>query len=548
MKNSLVINKVLFIILAIFVFRFSLSSYSVLYTHSSDIFKIEFLFVLLYTIIHQKIPSLKILNNRFVMYGLLAWVAMFSAKYIAIGGDVYSEIWSYAYMIFHIIFFLYAIDIIDKERIDEGVENRCYYANNITRQNVLLGLLCVLTFSVAITSGNDAFENSKIVLKHELIFILAYIFINKSFPNFSGLYKTHSLTFKLIIIWFLVVTISLFGSPYGESLFAGMYRYYQTFFHMMFFVFVYLFLIETNTRGGRYILLMIPLSAVVLSLVFVASWFILDEHYKITHDFDWGHTPPLNSNIRHTGYLVTAAASVAIAFVLHPTTIGKLKVLSFVLLVVSSAFVFWTGGKAATISVIGVLIFLALYLAHVRSLKLSHLALTCVALFLAVYLAELFKIFDWNGIFGQVHRTEKMGVDSVLKARFEVWMSVIESLKGHWLFGLGSEGYYLMPNRIFGVQPHNLFIQFVAEWGLLGGALFFVLMIRVSICIINSFKSKNRVADVVFLSGVAVLIALTAHGLVDGTYYHGQPSYYIALTLAICLSVIEINRRKEVFE
>ena len=43
----------------------------------------------------------------------------------------------------------------------------------------------------------------------------------------------------------------------------------------------------------------------------------------------------------------------------------------------------------------------------------------------------------------------------------------------------------------------------------------------------------GRDLDIAALSAGTMIVALTIHGLVDGTYYHPQPSFYLALGFAI---------------
>jgi len=288
-------------------------------------------------------------------------------------------------------------------------------------------------------------------------------------------------------------------------------------------------------------MLMVPLSTVVLSAIFVASWISQDVNSIV----DWSTNPPLNDHIRHTGYIVTASASIAFAFALYRSTIDRQFMFYILLLLVSATLLFWTGGRASAISFFGTSILLIGYLIYANKLKFNHLVVTCLILALAVYLSELLSVFDWNGITTAISRSkETSDMQTLTTGRTTIWLSVLSSLESHWLFGLKPQGYIFMPNHIYGVHPHNIFLQFIVEWGLLGAGVFLFLLIRVGIRIIQSIKNRKKIASVSFLSGVAVTSSLTIHSLVDGTYYHGQPSYYIALALAVCLAAISINEKK----
>lgn len=85
-----------------------------------------------------------------------------------------------------------------------------------------------------------------------------------------------------------------------------------------------------------------------------------------------------------------------------------------------------------------------------------------------------------------------------------------------------------------GVQPHNVFMQFLVEWGVVGTGLFLYLLIRT---FIKGFKlqvlNNPGTYNIFTISAGAVILSLSAHALVDGTYYHPQPSVYLAIAFAI---------------
>ena len=115
----------------------------------------------------------------------------------------------------------------------------------------------------------------------------------------------------------------------------------------------------------------------------------------------------------------------------------------------------------------------------------------------------------------------------------------MESLRStnSYTFGLGPQGYCYMPNRTFAFQPHNLFFQFLAEWGVIGTLLFFSLL---SYGFIKGVKSHvftiTKELNIPALAAGAIIISLGAHSLVDGIFYHAQSSFYIALAFAVWIA------------
>ena len=115
------------------------------------------------------------------------------------------------------------------------------------------------------------------------------------------------------------------------------------------------------------------------------------------------------------------------------------------------------------------------------------------------------------------------------------------------LFGLGPQGYLLMPNHIFGVHPHNIIVQFVVEWGVSGTVLFLFLLIKgfwvgLKRNVLETGKSINKYK----LVAGAVITTLSIHALFDGTYYHPQPSIYLAIAFAIWITPSYEDKAKQV--
>ncbi|MFC1695060.1 O-antigen ligase family protein [Pseudomonadota bacterium] len=405
------------------------------------------------------------------------------------------------------------------------------------KDNLLFYFLCFLTFSIALTSGRSSFNNATIVAMHELLFILAYFLFSKSPVNPDWILKTHQKVFLLFLLWLVSITTSLLFSPY-ELMKEGLAirRYYQTIIHILFFSVVFRFLLnQEREKNSELLLLMIPSSCVVLAFLFFLLWLTADN----SSELNWFQYPPFGAHIRHIGYIATAAACTAFAFLLHPAKSFGHKFSYLFLTVASLTFLFWTGGRSAAISFFSVFTLLVGYLIYVRSLRAGDLFVFCTTVLIAVFLSKHFDIFDWNGFSGQISRTiDSENVNGLLTGRLSYWESVVDSLEGHWILGLGPQGYYFMPNRIFGVQPHNMFIQFIVEWGLVGASVFLVLLTSAGINIMKFIANRHRKVSISILSSLAILVSLTIHGFVDGTYFHGQPSYYLALAFAICLSSI----------
>ena len=404
----------------------------------------------------------------------------------------------------------------------------------------LFGLLCLITFLVAITTGHNVFRNAWLIFGYEALFVVGFL-VFRGVDGFSGsLFPVKSVAFWLVTAWFGSVTLSLLFSPYGLMMeWFAVSRYFQTLFHMLFFLCVMNFL--SRYRGSfAPLMLAIPASVFVLALVFIGAWLALDSSQKLAVDF-WYIEPPLNAHIRITDFLATAATVLLVPFFSYKRK-GLLFIVAWLGVIVSSmviwGFLFWCGGRGGIISALSASL---LFLVAVKIRKRPVISISLMLLFVViggVVIAHLFTVFPWNGVLGATERTLQGGTDiyHLSNSRFDYWMSVLESLRetGSYAFGLGSQGYCYMPSRIYAFQPHNLVFQFLAEWGIAGTALFLSLLVYGFFKGLKThvFGAAGKLAVPAIAAG-ALIVSLGLHSLVDGIFYHAQSSFYLVVAFAV---------------
>jgi len=539
--NKSNLNRLLYILLAVFSLIFFVQGSVPLRNYNSDfIFKTELFFVLLCILTNRTSAYKTLLQSKLLQISLIAWIIYWVAQgLIGLEKELSFDI-SYLFKMFHGVFVVFAVAVY-QEFVGQKTTNSIDEPQTQVRNILVFAILCVLTFSIGLIRVNGVLSTSNLVFQFEVVFILACVFISNTIPSFSFYLKNNRATTFIFVSWILAVVISYNFSSYEISQNPFVYeRLDQTITHGIFFVFSYDFMRRTNINK-QFLPLMVPISVFIVAGIFIVSWLTLKDGAHV----DWFELTPMNNHIRHVGYVATASASIALAFSLYPVKLDVKAIILFLLLLVSATLLFWTGGRAAVGSIILVFAFMVFYLAFTGNLGRSRLSITFLLLISSFILAEQLKVFDWNGIMGQLSRTvNSENVNSVTTGRLGVWQASIESLKGNWLFGLGPQGYLYMPNRIWGAQPHNMFIQFLVEWGVVGTILFLLLLSIAGLKLLHFIKTASKLPSVLFFSGVAVFVGLSIHGLTDGTYYHSQPSYYIALALALCLSEMTIQKNE----
>ncbi len=402
--------------------------------------------------------------------------------------------------------------------------------------NAILGALCILVFAAGLSTFWSGTINATILSGYEITFVVVYAILSRLSPG-AAAPKTNPIVLIAVAAWFASLTISLFTSPYDMVRgAAGLIRYEQTAAHLAFFIAIREFL-------GRYrvpvhwALLAIPASCLAVAVLAAYLLFGLDR-YDDHLGNRWFNDPPFNAHIRHTGYQVAAGTAALIAFFAAGTRIPFGRAPLWLALTVLLAFLFWMGGRGSTFSVLAAVILLAFALrimgAKSRGLWLAFAS----SVALGLLLSEWLTVFHWNGVIDYMatrttEAVESQDLNVFGSGRIDIWRTSWASVREHLLFGLGPNGYWFMPNRIYGAQPHSFLVQFLLEWGIVGALLFLgLLLYGFWRGFLEHVVQARGELDVVSLSAGTIIVVLTVHGLVDGTYYHPQPSLYLALAFA----------------
>lgn len=105
---------------------------------------------------------------------------------------------------------------------------------------------------------------------------------------------------------------------------------------------------------------------------------------------------------------------------------------------------------------------------------------------------------------------------------------------------------YWQPVEIY-LYPHNIFLNFWSEIGLLGLLLFMFLMFKAVIIAINLFRYYAKTGNskrYLLLGIISALVAMFIHGLVDVPYFKNDLAAFFWVLLAF-LSVIKIEKENE---
>lgn len=127
---------------------------------------------------------------------------------------------------------------------------------------------------------------------------------------------------------------------------------------------------------------------------------------------------------------------------------------------------------------------------------------------------------------------------SSLSIRGLQWQETLSMLKDHWFFGAGLNGYQALFAQYHQIQwleiflyPHNIFLNFWVELGILGLLLFFVFIYLLAKSLKKLFLQKHYLAWPLTLAWLVILV----HGLVDVPYFKNDLSLLFFLLLSLTI-------------
>lgn len=276
---------------------------------------------------------------------------------------------------------------------------------------------------------------------------------------------------------------------------------------------------------------------------------LLTYHFAgIPDEYVWFHHTPFGHHIRDTSNIAEIAAVAATVFLLYLVELrSRSAVITTLLLVSSWTFVAWSGGRAGItaiiITAIGIVALARIY-SHV---PWRNILLAGLLVLLSFTLSAALSTFSWNGLQRTTATIEKTTeqIESVesqealtevgnrfSSGRVHIWITSIESLKESPWFGLGPNGYLLVPDQLKADNPHNLVIQFYVEWGIIGGSLLLILLCYLLHYVVMRTPETFRTRDISGIACIAAITTLTLNGLLTGTYFMLQPLFLLVTAFA----------------
>ncbi len=378
----------------------------------------------------------------------------------------------------------------------------------------LLAIVLLLPPFIFLDSASRYF-NVKIAAL-ELIFSIIFLSQkNIKMPKVN--YKVMS----LVLVFILWISITIF---FAEQKTYAFNRNLCVVMHILFGYSVWGYLHENSYRRN-YIVYLMAFSFFFPAVCIIVYGLIL----KTTSTPLWSDLP-FYSNIRHLGYHVTASLIFAVLIFTRSSN-TPIKITLGLWVFVAIAFLLWSGsrGPIAALFLTGITLLLI-----VPNFRTRIVTFTISFSVILLFVMFVFKI-EFMG-YGLVNRTLSSNtIDSLLAGRVKVWSGALQSVE-NWLLGIGGDNFILLKAAGHLAQAHNVIIQAILDWGLIGAMMFSALLSMIiisAILIARSVKGENHTIVIACLGLLLTYILLS---MVDGVFYHGVPFMLFVVSAALMFS------------
>lgn len=280
---------------------------------------------------------------------------------------------------------------------------------------------------------------------------------------------------------------------------------------------------------------------ILMALLFISYWCVPE-----TRSLNWAIDPAFGSHVRMMG--MTASMGVvccAVLLLVQKNNAIKQSVLLAALFLITG-FIVWTGSRTSLVASFVLVLLLAIFSHLWLQREIKGLLIVFAVMILAIPMAEQFAVFEWSGL----KRTIAISVknDQVQDAaefagqftsgRMEMWKVAFAGIAEKPMFGQGPHAYYFLKDRpsVY-YHTHNVVIESLLEWGVVGALLFFALLSSFAIYAVKNVAIAFKQQDVSWIMAASIALLLSLNALTDGIYFLLFPSFFLVTAFVGFLAI-----------
>ena len=245
---------------------------------------------------------------------------------------------------------------------------------------------------------------------------------------------------------------------------------------------------------------------------------------------DWENNPPAFDQIRRFGYYAAAIAGLSIGLF----ALKRSMQLAFVCATLAFGMMFWSGARGAIAAIaIGAVVSIAIF---PSARKRSVVMLAPAAALVGLAVASLLPVpVSSMGIGRMAAIDATMGATS---GRTGMWRDVLQAIVEKPIFGWGEAQTHIVSLPL--AQPHNVVLQLLLAWGILGTIAVGFLACAASVHAYRNVKAQPNLLPL----AVAAMVILT-YAMVDGALFHVHSVSIFAMSVGLLLRDPEEGSREK---
>jgi len=247
---------------------------------------------------------------------------------------------------------------------------------------------------------------------------------------------------------------------------------------------------------------------------------------------------PAFGNIRHLGYLLAPAAAVMAMLFVTRTERALFPLICFM---ASAFYILYTGSRGAAFGLLAGLTATGAFWAwHGRKAYLTRVLTLLAVTGILIIISEFLPALPWPPVFSRGAAAFDPSGGEMLNGRGRVWSFVIQAIQQNWLWGYGPGLMRDLPDypmRVGYFQPHNIGLQLLMHWGLVGTCIILATAVSFSSNVLAALREKPDKA----ILPLAVSSAMGAHALVDGGLFY---PFSVAIAIIAFAVLDAIGRRQ----
>ena len=247
--------------------------------------------------------------------------------------------------------------------------------------------------------------------------------------------------------------------------------------------------------------------------------------------FDWKRFSLGVVHIRQTGFYSAAGAAAAIGLAAAATT-RRTYWLAVAAASLLTALSFWSGTRGSLFAVLAAFAAGLVLLPALRTVRMAAAMVVSTAAGALLSLVHSAP-HPYYGLLRISQSTAATGADEIATGRIGMWRAALEAVRERPLFGYGESQFGVaVPGWSQFNHPHNVFVQILVQWGIVGFLCYFALAAFVAWRFVLAVRRGGPDLIAPFL----VAGALFAMSLYEGALYHPYPTLMIVFSVAFVLA------------